>query len=217
MSSFDGYSYEVAISSGGVDYWGHTTDPSPDVTCCFARHGAFSAEQELLGTAFHEAGHAVVARLAGIPAVPVEIIAGPTCETCGAVRWAGRNVAVPLDAGSAYDTLTALAAGVQARLLWCEQLGPVAASRRWAVEIGGFGDQVLAREVCAATAGLPGVGWRELDYGPPGLQPQPWNWGHQQQRARQALVSAWAYVEKLACRVAGDTHVSVKDVTAILA
>ncbi|MBT2439091.1 hypothetical protein J7E93_02930 [Streptomyces sp. ISL-36] len=126
-------------------------------------------------------------------------------------------MAVPLDAGSAYDTLVALAAGVQAQLLWCEQSGPMTAGRRWAVEIGGLGDQVLAREVCAETAGLPGLGWWELDYGPPGLQPQSWNWGHQQQRARQTLVGAWSYVEKLARRVAEDTLVSAEDVAAILA
>jgi hypothetical protein len=90
------------------------------------------------------------------------------------------------------------------------------AGRRWAVEIGGFGDQGLARAVCTATAGLSEAGWRDLDYGPPGLFPQPWNWGHQQQRARQALLGAWGYVEKLAVRVARDLHVSAEDVAAIL-
>jgi hypothetical protein len=123
MSGFNGSSYELEISSGGADYWGHTVDPAPDVTCCFARHGEFTAEQARLGTAFHEAGHAVVARLAEISVVPVEIVADPSCGTCGASRWSGRNEAVALNSGTAYDTLAALAAGVQAQLLWCEGWG----------------------------------------------------------------------------------------------
>ncbi len=169
MDATDGYpSYPVTVRMNGTVLSGHTTVPIPEDRCCFASHLGFSSEESVESTAIHEAGHAVAGFLVGVPAVPVEVVVDPPCPECGAFRAHGRNASVPLNIASASDTLMVLAAGVQAELLWNTSKGELTPERRWAIEVGGFGDQELAQQVAEATATVPGSGWSALDYGPPG-------------------------------------------------
>jgi hypothetical protein len=118
-----------------------------------------------------------------------------------------------LDIASADDTLRMLASGVQAELLWTEEEGPLTEAEQWAVEVGGLDDQGHAR---AITDSLGGHGWPHLDYGPPGPDPQPWNWPHQCQRARTAARIWRPQIAILSSRLAHDRRLTAADITALL-
>ncbi|MEU1407870.1 hypothetical protein ABZ471_37045 [Streptomyces sp. NPDC005728] len=167
----------------------------------------------MISTAAHEAGHAVAAFYAGIPATPLEIVVLPPCGTCEAPKARGRNQGVHLGIASAEDTLRMLAAGVQAELLWAEDLGPLTDAEQWAIEVGGLDDQGHARAVAES---LRDYGWPLLDYGPPGPDPQPWNWPHQCNRARAAARLWRPQVEILSNRLVQDRRLAAADITALL-
>ncbi|SFT30934.1 hypothetical protein SAMN04487982_116214 [Streptomyces sp. ok210] len=207
----DGYC--VAVTENGYNYWGYTTIPKPYIECCPAELRSLSQDQLVMSAAFHEAGHAVAALRGGIPVVPVEIIVPRPCERCGAPKAGGGNQGLMLNVGTADDTLRMLAAGVEAEMLWAEDQGSVTDRERWAIELSGIDDQGIAREVadsCRAS------GWPQMDYGPPGPDPRPWNWPHQRQRARTAVRLWWPQVEAVASRLAHRRHLTPADITAAL-
>ncbi|WP_329620065.1 hypothetical protein OG357_05545 [Streptomyces sp. NBC_01255] len=217
MDATDGYpSYPVTVRMNGTVLSGHTNVPIPEDRCCFASYLGFSSEESVESTAIHEAGHAVAGFLVGVPAVPVEVVVDPPCPECGAFRAHGRNASVPLNIASASDTLMVLAAGVQAELLWNTSKGELTPERRWAIEVGGFGDQELAQQVAEATATVPGSGWSALDYGPPGPGLPPWNWAYQQQRALVALTVAWPRVSAIAEHLTRENLMTAEAVTDLL-
>ncbi|MCX4920071.1 hypothetical protein [Streptomyces sp. NBC_00687] len=167
----------------------------------------------MTSAAIHEAGHAVTAFHAQIPAASVEIMVPPACGRCGSPKSNGRNQGLRLDAGTAEDTLRMLAAGVEAELLWAESQGPVSDPERWAIEAGGVDDQGIARDVVDS---LRTAGWPELDYRPPGPAPHPWNWPHQRQRARSAAESWWGQIEAVANQLVKCRRLDPAEIAAAL-
>ncbi|WP_042427983.1 hypothetical protein [Streptacidiphilus anmyonensis] len=206
MSEHEPTGYPVSVEVSGRTWSGRTTVPAPPIPCCVDQLRRAS-RPALLAAAVHEAGHAVTALHAGMPPVDLEIEALPPCLRCGADRARGANLAVGLDTIAAHETLLVLAAGVQAELAWAQQQGPVDAAEQWAIELGGLDDQQLARDVADSLTGV----WQPLDYSPPGAWPKPWNWPHQQQRARARVFELWPQIETVATRLFVDHRVPADD------
>ena len=201
----------IEIETQGRLYWGYTSVPKPADVCCVASQHS-QPELALLGTAFHEAGHAVAAHHAGMPATAVEISIQPSCGRCGARRTHGRNIGMQLDVAATADQLLVLAAGVQAELLWAAEQGCADDATRWAIEVGGLDDQHLARDIASSVL----IVWDALDYGPPGPDPRPWNWPHQEWRARTGATAWWPQIQALAVRLHQELRLEAADVRDLL-
>lgn len=213
MSSIDepaGRHY-VEVETDGQVYWGYTSVPPPETPCCVDGLRGLPA-QAMTGAAFHEAGHAVAAFHAGMPATAAEITAMAPCSRCGAPKARGRNIGMNLGICAAQDTLLVLAAGVQAELLWAETQGHLSDAHRWAIEVGGLDDQGVARFTALSIV----VVWEPLDYGPAGADPRPWNWPHQEHRARTTAVAWWPQIEAVATQLQLTTQLSDAEVLKIL-
>jgi len=161
-----GHQIEIEVPGSGT-WWGYTNAAPPKEMCCIDQLRTVSGPA-LLGAAFHEAGHAVVALHAGMPPVDLDVSPGAVCPRCGAQQAHGVNHGVSFSAAPPDDVLMVLAAGVQADLAQARICGPVSPAEQWAIEVGGLDDQHLARELVDL---LPDD--NRLDYGPVGTRARP--------------------------------------------
>ena len=203
-----GHQIEIEVPGSGT-WWGYTNAAPPKEMCCIDQLRTVSGPA-LLGAAFHEAGHAVVALHAGMPPVDLDVSPGAVCPRCGAQQAHGVNHGVSFSAAPPDDVLMVLAAGVQADLAQARICGPVSPAEQWAIEVGGLDDQHLARELVDL---LPDD--NRLDYGPAGTRPRPWNWLHQQQRAHSEVLRLWPRIEAVALRLLVDHRVPAADLPAL--
>ncbi|SEM79093.1 hypothetical protein [Streptacidiphilus jiangxiensis] len=148
MSSPTPHWVEIETPSTGTVVSGSSRHPAPEPFCCVGGALDLPAHIARAASAHHEAGHAVLALALGvhIPAVSIGTEAG--LSACGHQRGFGganegvRDQLVHARLGSA---LVVLAAGVRAELMWLRENGvDLPATRAWAVEVGGLGDQVIA-------------------------------------------------------------------------
>jgi hypothetical protein len=197
------------------DLEGFTRHPLPSGWCCTAGGldlpAGISARE---ATAFHEAGHTVLALIHGIHVPAVRVSTEPGTSGCGHPQsFAGTNeglgqqlwLTAPLE-----RALIVLSGGVRAEAIGLREAGvEMTDTRSFAVEIGGLDDQAQARNLLARYG-------QEIEYGTGHTLRDYW---HHQGTADQMLTANWAKVSTLAAtllrlnRLTGDQAAELIDLS----
>lgn len=182
---------------------GCTRHPVPSDWCCTA--GGLDLPRTLNAreaTAFHEAGHAVLALTRGVHVPAVRVNTEPGMSGCEHPQgFAGSNESLGPQLGLAplESALIVLAGGVQAENAWLRGKGVEMTDRRsFAVEVGGLNDQVQARTLLACYG-------QNIEYGTGHSLRDYW---HHQGTADQLLNAGWGKVCTLAQALLMYNHIA---------
>ncbi|MFB7438332.1 hypothetical protein ACFC01_08385 [Streptomyces mirabilis] len=198
--------HPIWIGKPGEDgHSGFTRYKAPSGWCCVA--GSLDLPKSINAreaTAFHEAGHTVLALVQGIHVPAVHVSTEPGTSGCAHPQgFPGVNENLSQEIGLAplKQGLTVLAGGVRAGTTWlCDAGLEMTDTRSWAVEVGGLDDQGLARDLLA---------WygQVIEYGTGNTMRDYWR---HQDAADQLLTTNWEKVRTLAAtllvlnRLTGD-------------
>ena len=194
----------IETPSTGMVHSGYSHHPAPTPFCCVGGALDLPEATERTSTAFHEAGHTVTALVLGIHVEAVNLDANLVRSGCGhpvPSGGANKNMRDELTLTKLDRALVVLAAGVRAQLMWLQRVGvELPASRAWAVEVGGLGDQAIGNWLLNIYNHrlAYGTGHDLYDY-----------WQHEKV-ADAALDSVWEKVERVAAallergRITGD-------------
>lgn len=179
---------------------GCTRYAAPSGWCCTAGGldlpGGINARE---ATAFHEAGHTVLALVLGVHVPAVRVSTEPGTSGCGHPQgFAGANegLAQQLWLAPLERALIVLVGGVRAETAWLGDVGvEMTDTRSFAVEVGGLDDQVQARNLLASYG-------QEIEYGTG--HPLRDYWCHQG-AADLLLTASWGNVCTLAPPCSGAT------------
>ncbi|MFH9967844.1 hypothetical protein ACH4PR_41920 [Streptomyces mirabilis] len=207
--------HPIWIGRSGEDgLSGFTRYALPSEWCCTAGGldlpGGISARET---TAFHEAGHTLLALIQGVHVPAVRVSTEPGTSGCGhpqGFAGANENLGQQLRLALLEQALVVLAGGIRAETAWLGESGvEMTDTRSFAVEVGGLDDQVQARNLlaCYGQQIEYGTGHRLRDY-----------WCHQD-TADLLLTRSWRKVCTLAAallecnRLTGDQAAELIDLS----
>ena len=140
-------------------------------------------EQQLHGSAHHEAGHAVAYAHHGLTIGPI------TFHGHGPQGPGRASLHLPQSSGPWEGYAIGAAAGHRAEIEWMRRTGLLTPTREWAAEMHSDGDRVAADEVIRQCFGTP------LTFGQ-SLEPSDWTWLCA--RADEIVVTQWEQVARVA-------------------